>query len=259
MNEKELNLMDEALSGKRRVKLFDIDRLEILLALSGNELKVWFLHWCYERAGQESWLSLPTIVKLTGVSRSTVIRAHNRMEKTGWLVATGETAADKWEKPTRGCNLVKVYRVDDPTKGKLPPVDSEGGVKMKRVSKLPRFKITPKVYGSCSGSDAIHSVPLSSDDESMLPSEETKDKSKTSKPRRRPVPPELEGSAPDKVKARAEWIAALELRSPPQEDEVASEVVPTMCPIQQKPTPVFKKTLTELAAEYREEQRRRNV
>ena len=37
MNDKELQQAGEWIDGKARYKLFDVDRLEILLALTGNE------------------------------------------------------------------------------------------------------------------------------------------------------------------------------------------------------------------------------
>ena len=211
MNEKELNLMDEALSGKRRVKLFDIDRLEILCALSGNELKVWFLHWCYERAGRESWLSLSTIMAALDLTKPTVIAAHKRLEETGWLVPTGQFAASKHSKPTRGSYQIKVYRVDDPiSKESLPAKGGSGKESLPEDQSGKKFcgkKSLPKVYGSRSGSK---SVPFCSDisEQMNLPSEGTKNKTKTSKPQRRVVPLELEGTSPEKVKARIEWIAS---------------------------------------------------
>src|ERR1035437_6412710 len=110
-----LNQIESLLEGDGRFKLFDSSRLEILIALGGNELKILILHWAYEQRGQESWLSLSTIRKLTRLSDKTIISAHKNMEKLGWLVWTGQMAAEKYTKPTRGANQIKVYRVDDPT------------------------------------------------------------------------------------------------------------------------------------------------
>ena len=114
--DKSLEQIESILDGTGRFKLFDVDRLEILKALSGNEFKLWMLHWCYEQTKQESWLSLSTMMRLTNLSKNTVIDAHQRTEETGWLIPTGETAADKWDKPTRGAHMIKVYRVDDGSK-----------------------------------------------------------------------------------------------------------------------------------------------
>ncbi len=155
MNEKELEQVESWFDGKGRYKLFDVNRLEILRALSGNELKIWMLHWCYELRGQESWLSLSTIMELTDLTKPTVITAHKRMEELGWLVHTGEYAASKLDKPTRGSYLIKVYRVDDPTGKKSLPPESSGkefcgkkslpNVSTVTVSVTPTVGIGPRV------------------------------------------------------------------------------------------------------------------
>lgn len=139
--DKSLEQIESILDGTGRFKLFDVDRLEILKALSGNAFKLWMLHWCYEQTGQESWLSLSTMMRLTNLSKNTVIDAHQRMEETGWLIPTGETAADKWGKPTRGAHMIKVYRVDDGSKS----CGSQSAPDNEVVQNLYNPKIAPNV------------------------------------------------------------------------------------------------------------------
>lgn len=116
MTDKELNQIEAWLSGQGRYKLFDAERLDILRALTGNEFKVWFYLWTQERMGQESWPSLSTLVEKTGLTENTVIKIRKRLKERRWVWETGQTAADKYDSPTRGAHKVKVIRVDDPSK-----------------------------------------------------------------------------------------------------------------------------------------------
>src|ERR1039458_6074682 len=100
--------MEAWLSGQKRYKLFDTERLTVLRDLSPSEFKVWFFQWTQERDEQESWLSLGTLMKLTGLSKPTVRTARKRMETLGWIRDTGKTAAGKYSLPSRGSHKVKV-------------------------------------------------------------------------------------------------------------------------------------------------------
>lgn len=138
MNDKELNQMEAWLSGQKRYKLFDTERLTVHRDLSPSEFKVWFFQWTQERDEQESWLSLGTLMKLTGLSKPTVRTARKRMETLGWIRDTGKTAAGKYSLPSRGSHKVKVYRVDDPTK-------AAGGKESLPVKNVNLPKSFPKV------------------------------------------------------------------------------------------------------------------
>jgi hypothetical protein len=80
-----------------------------------------------ERDSQESWLSLRKIQEIMGMSQPTIIKWQRYLKENGWLVETGETAADKYSNPTPGAHKVPVVRVDDGAKVSLPP---KGGAKV---------------------------------------------------------------------------------------------------------------------------------
>ena len=54
-----------------KLKILDADRKGIL-RLPNGALKLWMCYWMNESVGQESWLSLQTITKQTGLTKPTV-------------------------------------------------------------------------------------------------------------------------------------------------------------------------------------------
>jgi hypothetical protein len=84
------------------------------LKLKGSLLQVWLAQYMGESDDQVSWLSIATLMKLTGLSEHTVIDARKKLTEGGWMRChAGKTAAQKYEKPTRGAHKVAVYSMDD--------------------------------------------------------------------------------------------------------------------------------------------------
>ena len=165
MNEKQLTQIEEWLRGQKRYKLLDTERKDIL-RLKGSKLQVWLAQYMSESDEQEAWLSLSKLQHLTGLSENTVIEARKWLQENGWIRATGQVAADKYENPTRGAHKVKVLSVDAP---KEPPAEI-AGAEIAGANVIPP-KIEDKVYvsGSASGSGSgSSSVPLHSDCEYPL-------------------------------------------------------------------------------------------
>lgn len=115
MNDKQLAQIEEWLTGQKRFKLLDTER-KGLLKLKGSLLQIWLAQYLNENDDQESWLSIKALMELTGLSEHTVIEARKKLTKDGWARChAGKTAAQKYEKPTRGAHKVSVYSVDDPS------------------------------------------------------------------------------------------------------------------------------------------------
>ena len=100
-----------------RLKVLDCDR-KAVLGLPDAAFKLWMCYWMHENDVQQSYVSLRTVQKVTGLDTKTIMKWQRWMLERGWLVDTGETAADVYgKKATRGSKKVRVLRVDDPTKG----------------------------------------------------------------------------------------------------------------------------------------------
>jgi hypothetical protein len=152
------------LNPDHKFKLLDCDRTAIL-HLPSAAVHLWLTYYMHELNGDESWLSIRRISIITGMDTKTVMKWQRYLKELGWLVETGETAADKYgSKATRGSNKVKVVRVDDPTKrtvGNIPRVNLSSDTEQITVGKSP----TPldSYKGSsllCSGSPHVFSAPL---------------------------------------------------------------------------------------------------
>lgn len=107
--------------GEPNYKLLDCDK-KALLCLPPQAVNLWLAYFMHEDMESESFMSLPTIMELTGWSRRSIIDWTAWLVARGWLVDTGKTAADKWiamgRVPTRGAWQVHVYRavqLDSPT------------------------------------------------------------------------------------------------------------------------------------------------
>jgi hypothetical protein len=106
-----------------KYKLLDCERTAIL-GLPSGAVHLWLCYYMHESEGGESWLSQGTIMRVTGMSKPTVIKWQRYLLSHGWLVSTGESAAQKYTNATHGAHRVPVVRVDDPTSGgkeSLPP------------------------------------------------------------------------------------------------------------------------------------------
>jgi len=177
MNDKHLAQIDEWPSGQKRYKLLDCECKE-LLKLKGSLLRVLLAQFMGGDDNEESWLSNTSVMELTGLSEKAVINARKELVRDGWMQATGETAAQKYEKPRHGARQVKVYSL---TSVKFTPVKS-----------------TDKVYGYGSRSEsatATHSGSSTRDDGD--------DSKQNQKPKAKPTPavPSVPVSAtPPKVK-----------------------------------------------------------
>lgn len=139
---KQLDQIDEMLSGHGRYKLLDPNR-KAVLSLPPTALKLWLTYWMFESDEQEAYPSLDRLEQVTHMDRKTILKQREYLLETGWLVKLTGTAAERYSKPTRGANTIAVYRVDDPTKGgKILPLD-------KRVENLHPPKFPPNVCSCC--------------------------------------------------------------------------------------------------------------
>ena len=139
-------------------KVLDCQRKGIL-GLPSGAVHLWLAYWMHESKDNESYLSTRTLAAIMNVDRGTVMKWQQYLLANGWLTLTGGSAADKFEKPTRGASKVLTMRVDDPLKGGLVENFSheEGG------GNLTGGKIQPKVYGSGSvSSSRCVTVPATS-------------------------------------------------------------------------------------------------
>jgi hypothetical protein len=138
MNDKQLAQIEEWLADQKRYKLLDRERTG-LLRLKGSLLQVWLAQYMNEGDDQESWLSIATLMELTDLSENTVITARKKLSEGGWIRAhAGKTAAQKYEKPTRGAHKVSVYSVDDPSA-------KSAGAKIAGADIAPANVIPPKI------------------------------------------------------------------------------------------------------------------
>jgi hypothetical protein len=105
-----------------RLKILDCNR-KAILALPSPALHLWMCYYMNEDDAQESYMSLDEMESQVDarISRRTIITWTQWLVSKGWLVDTGRTAADKFiqrgKTATRGAYQIRVYRVDDPTKG----------------------------------------------------------------------------------------------------------------------------------------------
>ena len=86
------------------------------------------------------------------MSQPTIIKWQRYLKEHGWLVETGETAADKYTKATRGAHSVPVVRVDDPKRGAKDSLAPESPVTLDNG--VAKKSLAPKNFseGSCFGS-----------------------------------------------------------------------------------------------------------
>ena len=142
-----------------RLKVLDCNR-KAVLGLPPAAFKLWMTYYMNEDDSQESWMSIPELEAQSGLSRHTVVDKTEYLLRTGWLVDTGKTAADKWiqmgKTPTHGSYQVHVYRVDDPTSAKFA-LEEKANDTGQPVSPVQNFhqcrnftsaEFAPKVLGS---------------------------------------------------------------------------------------------------------------
>lgn len=161
-----------------RNKILDCDRKGVLKLPSGA-LHLWLCLWMNENSTQQSYMSLKEIQRQTGMDRKTIVKWRRYLVQHGWLVQTGETAADMYSKATRGAHDVLVYRVDDPTKGNSGeiPLTEDGKIPAGGECLHPKNStqdsgsVSASVSGSCSGSESrsLSSSPSSPDPAAALP------------------------------------------------------------------------------------------
>lgn len=191
MNDKQLAQVEEWLKGQKRYKLLDTERKDVL-KLKGSLLQVWLAQYMNENDDQESWLSIATLMEQTGLSEHTVIDARKKLTRDGWSRRhANKTAAQKYEKPTRGAHKVPVYSVDDPS------AKSAGAVFASAISAPANVippKIADKVYGSGCSSGYSSSYNLLADtvtskQASLLALPSGEEKPENPKPTTKPIVP----------------------------------------------------------------------
>jgi hypothetical protein len=146
-----------------RLKVLDCNR-KAILGLPSPAFHLWMCYWMNEDDEQESYMSLDEIESQVDarISRRTIITWTQWLVAKGWLVDTGKTAADKFiqrgKTATRGAHQIRVYRVDDPTKGisqqssKISPVQNLHQCNPCTSAESAPVQIAHKVSSSCSGS-----------------------------------------------------------------------------------------------------------
>jgi hypothetical protein len=184
MNDKQLAQVEEWLKGQKRYKLLDTERKDVL-RLKGSLLQVWLAQYMNENDDQESWLSIATLMEQTGLSEHTVIDARKKLTEAGWARRhSGKTAAQKYQKPTRGAHKVSVYSVDDPSA-------KVAGAEFADANVIPP-KLADKVYdsGSSSGySSPYDYVPVASEVASLSSLPSVEEAPENQKPTAKPILP----------------------------------------------------------------------
>jgi Helix-turn-helix domain len=157
----QMDLIEAYLRGQIKIKVWDSSWGNIFRELSPSQFKLWFYLWSQGNDEHETWQSLDTMENGTDMSRHTVIAARKYLLEHGWLVATGGTAADKYNSPTRGASQVLVYRAVVPAESsKLTSAETAPVKELEftspnsaPVTEFTSAKFAPNVSGSDSGSD----------------------------------------------------------------------------------------------------------
>src|SRR5271157_1700009 len=97
---------------KDKLKVLDCNR-KAVLSLPHGAFKLWMCYYMHENDVQQSYVSLRRVQKVTGLDTKTIMKWQRWMLERGWLVDTGETAADMYgDEATGGSRRVPVLRVD---------------------------------------------------------------------------------------------------------------------------------------------------
>lgn len=230
--------------------LFDADRTD-WMTMPPFAFQLWMIYYTHERNTGESWMSLSLIEAKWGKDVKTILKWQRWLKANGWLVETGETAADKYgDKATRGSHQVKVVRVDDPkrgaTTGNIPVAKAGDLLANPTTGKLPEVVTTGespvKVSCSSSVSSSVSSSPSASGSDSASssstctgqshpPAEEKKEKEnpepKTKKPKTaEDGTPYPEGFDAWKNAHRIEWLDRHKSVGEPRKDKPEAKPVP---------------------------------
>jgi hypothetical protein len=114
MNDKIINQIYTWLEGQKRFKLLDCSRKGIL-KLKGARLQVYMAQLMNESDDEESWLSITTMMELTGLSNKTIVEARKWLDANGYQSDTGRTGSTKYTRATHGAHKVKVIQMTYPT------------------------------------------------------------------------------------------------------------------------------------------------
>jgi hypothetical protein len=85
------------LNPDHKFKLLDCNR-KAILRLPSAAVHLWMTYYMHELDGDESWLSLKALEAITGLTKPTLQHWQRYLKELGWLVETGETAAQKYGK-----------------------------------------------------------------------------------------------------------------------------------------------------------------
>jgi hypothetical protein len=215
---KQLDQIDEMLSGRGRYKLLDPNR-KTLLSLPPTALKLWLTYWMFESDEQEAYPSLDRLEQVTHMDRKTILKQREYLLETGWLVKLTGTAAERYSKPTRGANTVAVYRVDDPTKGgKIPPQEQ-------RVENLHSPKFPPNVCSccctcpcSCIGIEAVTTLKLKAKTGAAYSPSETSSLRSDEEQKPNQQQNQKQQQQPVRLSSAAKWLAKYDAPKPVEFD-----------------------------------------
>ena len=213
MTSKELNQIDEILSGTSRYKFLDPTR-KAFLALPLAPFKLWMTYWTFESDEQEAYPSNETIEKVAGMTENTIRTARAYLLKTGWLVKLTGSAADKYPRPSRGSRSIAIYRVNDPTNNPSNFEGFQGEENNPSNVWVPKF--APNVC-SCCCSCPCSCIELGVDialklkgGEDSLPSLRSDDKPEEQEQRQR----QKQQQKPVCVSSAAKWLAKYDAPMP---------------------------------------------
>jgi hypothetical protein len=171
--------------GEPKLKILECDDKDVLRMPSGA-VHLWLFYRMHADQLEESYFSVRSIAALIGQDTKTVIKWQEYLINCGRLVKTGEVAANRYSKPTRGSHQVPVVRVN--SAGNIPTLETPNNTEESSVGESYCRKNSYK--GSsvlCSGSAPLISPLLDAVRVDSFAMAERKDKSeeepKTLKPK----------------------------------------------------------------------------
>jgi Helix-turn-helix domain len=181
------------MSNEPNYKVLDASDKSIL-QLPDGALKVYLCYLLSANEMGESYLSVRTIASLTGQDTKTVIKWLKYLLECGRLTNTGDTAADRYSKPTRGSYKVRVLSV-----GNFPTSETPANLVKNSVGESPTPKNSHKgllVIGYGSSSPSPSPLLFESENNCSSPSTYVPSVLEKQKPDEREEKPQPENQKP---------------------------------------------------------------
>jgi hypothetical protein len=107
--------------GEPKLKILECDDKDVLRMPSGA-VHLWLFYRMYADQLEESYFSVRTIAGILGQDTKTVIKWQEYLINCGRLIKTGEVAANRYSRPSRGSHQVPVVRVT--SVGNIPTLET---------------------------------------------------------------------------------------------------------------------------------------